>query len=202
MPSVSQDHTFTYKINFQQLEGINFIEKGVWSEKTVLKFYDPEIAGYVSHSAYLFKDSKKYIELPVDKVKNFMNEFGHESIDLLKIEIEGAEYEVIDNIVKDKVDVKAICVEFDEVFHKKGMSHLLRIQKCCNQLSDAGYVLIHSTEMLKRTFIRKDIYNELNSRENRPMKIISHQKSLYFLLKRKFINFLPFFTILPELLTL
>ena len=166
MPSVSQDSGFTYRINFNQLEELNFIPIGVWSHKTVLKFYDPGIENYVSHSAYLFKDSKNCVEFPVDSLKNFMKEFGHQSLDVVKLEIEGAEYEVLDSIIKDKLDVKIILVEFDEVFHKKGLAHFFRIKKACKQLKEAGYVLVHSTKTLKRTFIREDIYKELKSKES------------------------------------
>jgi FkbM family methyltransferase len=165
MPALSQDSTFRYKVNARQLEEMHFIEKGVWSEKTVLKFYDPGVDYYVSHSVYLFKNSENFIELPVDSIKNFMKEFGHHSIDLLKLEIEGAEYEVIDSIVKDEVDVKILMVEFDEVYHTKGVGHFFRIKKASKQLMDAGYVLVHSTEKLKRTFIRKDVYRKLRQAE-------------------------------------
>lgn len=165
LPTVSQDANYQYHISFNELEEICFIEEGVWSEKTVLKFFDPELDNYVSHSVYLFKNSKKVIELPVNSIKNFMAQFGHQSIDLVKLEIEGAEYTVIDSILKDKADVKMILVEFDEIFHARGFKHLLRIRQCCNQLKKAGYVLVHSTSSLKRTFIRKDVYQQLRQKE-------------------------------------
>ena len=163
MPTVSQDGSYRYKINFTQLDEINFIETGVWSHKTILKFHDPGLNNYVSHSVYLFKDSENVLELPVDSIKNFMAGHGHSSVDLVKLEIEGAEYAVIDSILTDKADVKMILVEFDEIFHVKGIAHLLRIRKTCKQLEKAGYVLAHSTKSLKRTFIRKDVYNQIKS---------------------------------------
>jgi FkbM family methyltransferase len=167
MPAVSQDSSFTYRVNYKQLEEMKFVEKGVWSDDMLLKFYDPEIENYVSHSAYLFKDSKKYVEFPVNSLKNFMKQFGHHSIDLVKLEIEGAEYEVIDSIIKDKPDIKMILVEFDEIFHKKGVAHHLRIEKYCKKLKDAGYILVHSNETKKRTFIREDVCEQLKSKEAR-----------------------------------
>ncbi len=166
MPSVSQDDTFTYRISFKQMEDLHFISVGVWSEKTVLKFFDPGIENYVSHSAYLFKDSKNTAEFPVDTLKNFMSTFHHSTIDILKLEIEGAEYEVLDNLIRDRLDIKVILVEFDEIFHKKGISHFFRIKKYYKRLKKAGYVLVHSTEMFKRTFIRKDVYGALKAKDN------------------------------------
>ena len=94
-----------------------------------------------------------------------MTQFGHSTIDLLKLEIEGAEYTVIDSLIRDKADVKIIAVEFDEIYHKKGVAHLVRIRNYTRKLQKAGYVLVHSNEHYKRTFIRKDVYTGLRAKE-------------------------------------
>ena len=164
-PPVHGDPAFTYRISLEKLNEIIFVEKGIWTENTLLKFHDPEIGGYVSQSVFLFKDSKKVMELPVDRLNNLMRSLNHDKVDLVKLEIEGAEYTVIDTILEDKIDVKMILVEFDEVFHAKGFSHLLRIKRTCDKLKKAGYVLTHSTPKLKRTFIRKDVHKQLKSNE-------------------------------------
>jgi FkbM family methyltransferase len=46
-----------------------------------------------------------------------MEQLGHDRIDLLKIDIEGAEYKVIESILADKLDIRVICVEYDECFN-------------------------------------------------------------------------------------
>jgi len=156
---------YRYAISYNKLKEMHFIEEGVWSHKDVLKFYDADQDNYVSHSVVLFKDSGKTMELPVNSIKNFMTQFGHRSIDLLKLEIEGAEYTVIDSLIRDKADVKIIAVEFDEIYHKKGVAHLVRIRNYTRKLQKAGYVLVHSNEHYKRTFIRKDVYTGLRAKE-------------------------------------
>jgi FkbM family methyltransferase len=163
--TIEGENAFTYRINKKQLDEMVFVEKGVWDENTTLRFYAPKLDEYVSHSAYLFKSSDEYIDAPVDRLSNFMKTFGHRSIDLVKMEIEGAEYTVLDTIIKDQLDVKIIVVEFDEVFHSKGLKFLFRIKKTCKELEKAGWVLVHSTAMFKRTFIRQDIYQILKARE-------------------------------------
>jgi len=37
---------------------------------------------------------------------------------MLKLDIEGEKYKVLDNIVNDGIDIKDICVEYDECFNK------------------------------------------------------------------------------------
>lgn len=157
--------SFTYRISSKQLDELVFVEKGVWDADTVLKFYAPGLDNYASHSVYLFKDSNDYIEAPVDRMSNFMKKFNHSTVDLVKMEIEGAEYTVLDTIAKDKLDVKVILVEFDEVFHAKGIAYRFRIKKTSDQLRKAGYILAHSTELFKRTYIREDVYKQLKAKE-------------------------------------
>jgi len=43
-----------------------------------------------------------------------MNELGHRKIDLLKIDMEGAEYKVIESIIEDRLDIGVIFVEHKE----------------------------------------------------------------------------------------
>ncbi len=162
---VEGDTEFRYRISSQKLDEITYEEKGVWNKETVMRFYSPVLDNYPSHSVYLFKNSGKYIDAPVDRLSHFMKKFGHTKLDLVKMEIEGAEYTVLDTIVKDKLDVKVICVEFDEIFHVRDIRYMFRIRKARRQLEKAGFTLVHSTPLMKRTFIREDLYGRLKSTE-------------------------------------
>ncbi|QDK80506.1 FkbM family methyltransferase [Spirosoma sp. KCTC 42546] len=170
---------FTYRISEKQVEEITFVEIGVWDQKTNLKFFAPERDDYASHSLYLFQESNDYIEAPVDRLSNLMNMLGHSSLDVVKLEIEGAEYTVIDTIVKDKLDIKIILVEFDEVHNANDKSFHFRIKKTCKKLKEAGYVLVHSTHNLKRTFIREDVYKSLKNQENLPVNFTINKAADY-----------------------
>jgi len=156
---------YVYNISSKQFSEIEFVAVGLWDKKKILKFYDPEKENYSSHSAFLFTESRKFIEAPVDRLSNLMKQLDHEHIDLLKIEIEGAEYKVINTIIEDKLNVKAILVEFDEFYNTEDKAFYFRIKKSCDKLRKAGYILVHSTIAMKRLFIRKDIYDQLKNLE-------------------------------------
>ncbi|WP_440245699.1 FkbM family methyltransferase [Dokdonella sp.] len=160
------NHPYTYDIDAASLARITFVPTGVWDRKTVLKFHDPQQADYASFSACLFQDSDKVVEAPVDRLANLMAELGHRTIDLVKIEIEGAEYRVIETIIEDRLDIKAILVEFDEVYHPRNKAYHFRVRRACSRLRKAGYVLVHSTPNFKRTFLRRDIYDRLRARSS------------------------------------
>lgn len=94
-----------------------------------------------------------------------MKELKHDTVDLLKIEIEGAEYVVLKTIVEDKPDIKMILVEFDEVYHPKDNRYLFRIKKSTEEIIKAGYTLVHSTPYFKRLFVKNDLFEKLKSLE-------------------------------------
>jgi hypothetical protein len=164
--TVGQKHPFTYRISSEKLETIHFIERGLWSEQCMIRFFKPTIANYPSHSIDLFNKSQEYIELPVDRLKNCMRSLDHTTIDLLKIEIEGAEYVVLDTILEDRLDIKMILVEFDELFHAKDFMYLFRIKKATEKMLASGYKLAHSTPYFKRLFVKEDIFEQLKSKES------------------------------------
>lgn len=61
-------------------------------------FVPPTDASHISHSMIESSSDKQTIAVPVKRLSTLMNELGHSRIDLLKIDIEGAEYGVIADI--------------------------------------------------------------------------------------------------------
>jgi predicted GNAT superfamily acetyltransferase len=90
-----------------------------------------------------------------------MKELNHDYLDLLKIDIEGAEYEVIKSIIQDKIQIKVICVEFDEANHRLDNKYLLRIITSLKALFRAGYRIIDYDNKHNYTLIRKDTFIQL-----------------------------------------
>ena len=54
--------------------------------------------------------------LPCTSIAREMEMNGHDSIDLLKIDIEGFEYEVLESCLAKEIPIKQICVEFHDFF--------------------------------------------------------------------------------------
>lgn len=158
-------YAYTYKTRKEDFNKITYLETGIWNEKKIVKFYDPAKDNYAGHSIINLQATETYIEAPVDRLVSIMKEHKHKSIDLLKLEIEGSEYTVIDTIAEDKPDIKIICVEFDEFHHAKNSQYLWNIKRSADQLLKIGYKIAHTTHQYKRTFIHKDLFNELKKQE-------------------------------------
>lgn len=160
------DFAFRYEVTPKSFERMTYIEKGMWDKDELVKFYEPSLDNYAGHSITNLQKTDKYVEAPVDRLSAIMKQLKHSSIDLLKLEIEGAEYTVLETVVQDKTDVKIICVEFDEVFHSKGMGFLKRIRNCTDALFSVGYVMVHTTDRFKRTYMKRELYETLKLKEN------------------------------------
>ena len=65
-----------------------------------------------------------------------MNKHGHDQIDLIKIDIEGSEYRVLNYILANEMNIKIICVEFDEMHLPLDNHFRSRIQKYVQLLGE------------------------------------------------------------------
>jgi len=120
----------------------HFSELGLWDKKETLKFYVPQNPGHVSHSLLNLQQTADYISVPVDRLSAVMQANGHDRIDLLKIDIEGAEYKVLESVVEDNLNIGVICVEYDECYHQLDQDYKSRIRNSVNRLIAAGYSLV------------------------------------------------------------
>jgi len=65
-----------------------------------------------------------------------MEDFGHEHVDLLKLDIEGAEHAVLSDVLAKRLQIMQICVEFDQPVS------VARVTQTIRRLQRHGYRLI------------------------------------------------------------
>ena len=97
------------------------MDYGISDRDGVMMFYPPANPDHVSFSTEAIQESKEGIELPVYRLRTIMEKQGHDTIDLLKIDIEGSEYGVIQDFLNSNVDVRQILVEFHHRFDRLNM---------------------------------------------------------------------------------
>jgi FkbM family methyltransferase len=116
-------------------KALTFVPVGVWKENTQLGFFAPPGAKHVSHSVYDLHATQKAFFADCKTVGTLMRELGHERLDLLKLDIEGAWYEVVTNVLSERVEPSVLCVEFDSPVT------LARALRTTRRLRAASYVL-------------------------------------------------------------
>ena len=98
----------------QQWPQYRFSAVGLWDENTAVDFFVPKDPRHVSHSILNLQNTTDSFHAKVCTLETLMSENGHESIDLLKIDIEGAEHRVIADILRQGIYPRVICLEFDQ----------------------------------------------------------------------------------------
>jgi FkbM family methyltransferase len=94
-------------------EQFHFHEVGIADIDGEGVFYLPPRLGFISHSLVRARQySKESIRVPMIRLSTAMQRLGHDRIDILKMDIEGAEYAVLRDLVKQKIPVGQILVEF------------------------------------------------------------------------------------------
>jgi FkbM family methyltransferase len=121
-----------------------YVQKGLWHVPDTLKFYKPVNPKYVSHTLIGKMYSDDYVMAEVDTVGNIMKELGHSKIDLLKLDIEGAELTVLDNIISQQIYPRYLCVEFDLLL--KGQDSAQMTRNILRILELKGYTLLENHE--------------------------------------------------------
>ncbi len=85
------------------------------------------------------------VEVQVRTLRTVMRELGHDHIDLLKMDIEGAEYAVIDNLIDESVDIRQLLVEFHHLDRKIDGMRAERTRDAVQKLNRAGFKIFHIT---------------------------------------------------------
>lgn len=95
-------------------ERFRFHPVGFWSEPTELRFFAPRDPTHVSHSIVNLQETDDYFTADVTTVRLAMDRLGYERLDLLKLDIEGAQFAVLAAMRRDGVRPTVLCIEFDQ----------------------------------------------------------------------------------------
>jgi len=101
------------------LNKFKYLTIGLWNKKDELKFYKQNNENYVSQSLVENMFGNIYDVIQVDSIKNIMEQQGDNKIDLLKLDIEGAEIEVVNQMLNDKIYPTYVLIEFDLLLKNK-----------------------------------------------------------------------------------
>lgn len=102
-------------------------------------FHPPGNPDHISHTLLNRSGTAvRGITVPVKRLESIMDEFNHNHIDLLKMDIEGAEYQVIGDLAMGEVRPGQLLIEFHHRFPEIGAS---TTKQALRQLRSIGYLL-------------------------------------------------------------
>ncbi|MFZ5940128.1 MAG: FkbM family methyltransferase [Bacteroidota bacterium] len=99
-----------------------FFDFGISEKSGPVEFFLPKNPDHVSGSllAQSNVDTMRKVRVEMKSLPDIMTQLGHDHIDVLKMDIEGAEYGVLAHILKQKLRIGQILVEFHDRFFDKG----------------------------------------------------------------------------------
>ncbi len=114
-------------------------EYGLAAVDGFFPFAPPENPAHVSYTLCDRPPNEAgVITVPVKRLGTVLAELGHHHVDVLKMDIEGAEYEVIDDIYGYDIRPTQILVEFHHRFPNIGVE---RTRQAMSKLKSMGYCL-------------------------------------------------------------
>jgi len=145
-------------INNQKIpENFHFYDYGLSNETGTIGFYLPKNVKHVSGSLIVNGNvnMNDTIHVPVKKFSDILLELNHDPIDLLKMDIEGTEYDVLEDILLTNVMIKQFAIEFHHRFIKRGAR---KTKKAIKLLSEYDYEVFAWADSLEEiSFIHKSL---------------------------------------------
>jgi len=116
-----------------------FYDYGLANMDGSLSFNPPEDASWVSYTVLdRPTTAKQAVNLPVKRLSTIMRDLGHSKIDVLKMDIEGSEYAVIEDMQRASIYPTQILIEFHHRFPSVGVQ---KTKRAVSNLRKMGYYL-------------------------------------------------------------
>jgi FkbM family methyltransferase len=139
-------------------DNFHFQPWGIHSKDGESVLYLPKNKSHVSGSLSLTEitDEKEKITVPVFRLKILMEKNQHDHISVLKMDIEGAEYDVIEDIISSGINIQQILVEFHHRLYKDGVS---KTRNALKLLNDNGYKVFGVSDLNSEISLINEIRN-------------------------------------------
>ena len=139
--NIQKDYEFWIAPLNPNFAKINFNNFGLASTDSTMKFYKQSNPDYVSQSVLPNMYGTEYTIANMKRLQTVIREKGFKQIDLLKLDIEGAELQVLESMLEDEIYPRVLCIEFDYYLKGKDIGETAEIIK---KLFAVGYKLLNN----------------------------------------------------------
>jgi FkbM family methyltransferase len=135
---INKSETEFYDVTPADLARMSLLPVGLADQDVELKFYMPRNPEHVSCSTANLHNTEEYFTAQCHRLSTVMAQQRDARVDLLKMDIEGAEYAVIRDIVRSNLLPRLLLIEFDEVHSPKDERAASRIGEHVDLLVRSG----------------------------------------------------------------
>ena len=143
-----------YIENFDLPRQLHFFDYGIYDCDASIPLYPPKNPKYVDFSIIPKTRISDSIDLPMKRLRTIVDELGHEKIDILKMNIEAAEYKVIPDIAEligEGFRIDQILIEFHH--HRFKELEFSDTQEMLSILNGLGYRIFSNRGYERISFI-------------------------------------------------
>lgn len=131
---------------------MHYYEYGLSDQDGKKEFYLPSSGQDYSEYFASWTSGDKTV-MQVYRLKTLMQMFGHDQLDLLKMDIEGSEFLAMPDILSSNIQFKQLCIETHARIFPDSVNRMREFKKMMN---DHGYLLV-SNGRQEQTYIRRGI---------------------------------------------
>lgn len=154
----------SYELSGLTFDNFELIQKALWSSETTVKFFQPPNAAHVSYSITNFQNDyardTPYIEVLTTTLQDLLAVYGLSHLELIKLDIEGAETEVLYRMMESGILPNQVLVEFDELSIPSRESKE-KCETCDAALRQKGYECIHWNGKADFVYAHKRLLQQL-----------------------------------------
>ena len=114
---------------------VSFHAWGMLDRDQTIRFHAPLDQSHANWFVDNLHGTDNFFEADCFTIETIMKKLGHETIELLKIDIEGSWNRVLSSMLDSRIHPHIVCVEFDSP------APLLRVRRTVRALQSAGYRL-------------------------------------------------------------
>lgn len=138
----------------KNIENFKSFPYGISVQNGIQDFYLPKNQKDISGSLEKNLNTRRKIQVPFKNMKSIMEELGVKQVDILKLDIEGAELDVIPDILKSGFKFTQLCIEVHYRFWKKQKYY--KLYKLRKLLNNYGYYIAAVSQSYEEiTFVKK-----------------------------------------------
>lgn len=147
-----------YDLSGLDRDSLVLIPCALWTSPDPIRFFAPKNPAHVSYSIndiqHNHASDGDYIEVPSTTVVQIMADFDLSRIPLIKLDIEGAETEVLSQMMSAGIFPDQILVEYDEI-NQPSHANKLKCEACDRMLRRHGYVCVYRKGDTDFTYVRQ-----------------------------------------------
>ena len=144
-------------------ECFHFHDFGISQETGKTHFHLPNNKKHVSGSIIQHNNvsEENFVEVEMKSFKDILKMYNHDQIDVLKMDIEGSEYDVIEDVLKSGILIHQMAIEFHERFFKNGKDKSIQLVDLMKRYGFVIFAISKSFEEI--SFVRVDALKQITA---------------------------------------